>query len=748
LKRIWSRLKPTWPVLLQHPFWLDHAVPLLLYALLSLALTWPMVATFTSQIPGTTNDAHNGLWVMWHVKEALRGAQPLFDLPLLYYPHGATLLTHVPGPLTGLFALPFWPWGPEAAHNGAVLVSFTLTGYFMYLLARTLHLARPTAVFAGVLLLAAPMHLVGLWGHTTKVFLGATPLALLALHRLLDPALSPQRAAGWAAATAVALLATLLHDSFQLIATLMAFAFFLLVAFVTADPLSRPLLLRRALFLAAGFTVIVGPLLLATAVSAYDPTIVLDHNRASYSFQPDLVEFFLPPKNSALLGRLTTTLLHAYGLTQGIETAVSLTWTGLALAAVALARGRRPAQRWLLFTALFVFLSLGPSLKALGRLAFTEYELPIILPYAFLTGLPGLDFLRTPGRFMQTGYVGLAVVAGFGLEWLLGRWPARSHQAYLLTAVATLLLLLEQWPQPWPHLALRPAPPFYHHIAGDDELYGVLDLPFTPLPNYAPIVYNSHYQIYQMTHRKGIAMGYISRTYAAHPVLPCLVPEPRPPQPDVLVNGRPTTCYANALFDLATANYRYVVWHKPQPWYTDYTSGSWGEGQTADLITQLFGERPPLLEDDLARVYAVPPATETAVGPPTMGLLNNWYSREDGWRWARSPATLILSVPQATSATLQITPTVMYEPAPEQIVGRHGLLRVEMADGQATTIELRSEETAEAPLQLPAGVYTLTLSLAAGNFRPDDYSDATGETADTRWLSFAIRAINLQTHDP
>ena len=42
----------------------------------------------------------------------------------------------------------------------------------------------------------------------------------------------------------------------------------------------------------------------------------------------------------------------------------------------------------------------------MGKIHFTEYELPIILPYAFLTALPGFDFLRTPGRFMLVGFVG------------------------------------------------------------------------------------------------------------------------------------------------------------------------------------------------------------------------------------------------------------------------------------------------------------------------------------------------------
>lgn len=695
-----------------------------------------MVLSFTTQIPGLSNDSHNGLWVMWHVKEAVLGRQPLYGLPLLYYPEGATLLTHVPGPLTGFFALPFWPLGPEAAHNGAVLVSFILTGYSMYLLARGLGFARPLAIFSGILLLAAPMHLAGLWHHTTKVFLGATPLVLLALHHTLKPGRSPW----WAVATALALLTTLLHDSFQFLITGMAVAFFTGIAFLIARSEERLLLLKRSLLLAASCVLIVGPLFIATVRASNDPDLDLDRNLDTYTFQPDLIEFVLPPGHGLLLGPAVTSFFQAHNVSQSIETTVSLSWIGLILCGIALVKGARAARIWLLFTFIWVVLAVGPVLKIMGQLQFTEYGLPIIMPYAFFTGLPGLDFLRTPGRFMQIGFVGLGITACFGLAWLTSRY---RRWAGVITAAAILLLLLENWPQPWPHLRLRPTPAFYHQIAQDGEAYGVLDIPFKPREDDAAIMYNTHSQMYQMVHKKGIAMGYISRVYYLHPVFPCLLPDLET-TPDIQVNDKPVQCYENTLYDLAHFNYRYVVRHKPQPWYEDYTPGSWGDQQAAEFIDLFFSEQEPVVDDELATVYAVPPVGDPARLTTSITLRHNWYRADQGdestLRWAKSPATFWIYSPRAQEAMLEITPTLIHAPGPDQFLGAHGVLDLSMDTGFNTAVDINVGETTTIPLQLPAGVHTVTLSLRAGNFQPAAYG-----SDDRRWLSFAIRSINLRT---
>ena len=151
------------------------------YTTLALGLTWPMVRDFSSRIIGEVwFDQRHSIWMLWHVKEALLGRQALFEAELLYYPNGISTLVDGVGPLSGLLALPFWPWGPVAAYNGALLVGFILTACCMYFLARYASLDRVSAFVTGALFMLWPIHVVAVYGHLEKAFMGLLPLNVAA----------------------------------------------------------------------------------------------------------------------------------------------------------------------------------------------------------------------------------------------------------------------------------------------------------------------------------------------------------------------------------------------------------------------------------------------------------------------------------------------------------------------------------------------------------------------------------------
>jgi hypothetical protein len=723
----WARWRARLPAFLR-----EHGLPLLLFTLLSLALSWPVVAHFGDTIAGDGGDARHNLWIFWHTKEALLGRQPLFTTDLLFYPYGISLLTHGLGPVMGIFALPFWPWGAEAAHNGALLVGMVLTGYFMYLLARGWGLNRPVSFFAGLVLLTAPMHLAGIDGHMTKVFLGLIPLVLLALYRALDL----NRSRWWALGTALVLLAILLHNGYQFVFAVIVIGFFTLWALLSRPRTMWWPLAKRIIWLGFCLLVVVGPLFYATYQAGQDVAITVDKRFLTYRNQPDVAEVVLPSANSRLFGERVRQFLSHFGVQPQIETAVSLSVTGVLLCAVAFLADRKRSLPWIILLAGCVIFLLGPTLKILNHQHFTFYELPLIMPFALLTELPGLSFMSASGRFMMIGYVAFGMAAALGLNALGKRWPRVTLP---LVLAASGLLLLETWPEPWPVETLREVPAFYQELAADPGTYGVFDLPVMPLEAMAYYGYHSHYQMYQMTHGKGIVAGYLSRVYDVHPLFPCLIPEFKEGWPDLLLNGEVVHCYANTLFDLNYHNYRYVVRHKPQPSYPRFTADSWGDAQAQLFVDRFFAGQEPLVDDDLVTVYAVPPADPSDL-TPLMSYQENWYGAEAEWRWAQSPASLLLSMPRPVSATLEMVPYAIYEPEGDQVVGDEGVLHLELNGEPLPAVTIRNEEVARVPLQLPAGVHTLTLDLEAGNFRPQDYRED-----DPRTLSFAIRALNLVT---
>lgn len=706
----------------------NHGLPFGAYALLAVALSWPIVRDFTTRIAGDGGaDPRHNIWLLWHTLRALLGQAPLYHAPELYYPLGVSLLTHGLGPVNGLLALPFWPWGAQAAYNGTLLLGITLSGYCMYLLARDLGFSRRVAFFAGLVLLAAPITLAGLLEHMDKTFLGMLPLALLVLLR----ALNPDRSWRWAPLTAVVLLLAYMVTGWQFVMGALAIAYFCLLALWQAGRSERLIVLRRILLIGVSCAVLIGPLLLAVLQASRTPGITVDVSAESVELQPDALESILPSQFSRFFSAGPNAWLQAAGSERGIETAVSLAYTGLLLCLVALLARVPRSGRWLALTLIFIILSMGPVLKLAGQREFTTAHLSIPLPYAVLTELPGLGFMRTPGRLMKMGFVAFGISAAYGLAWLEQRFPRRAG---LIVAAAVALLLLEAWPMPWPQETLRPIPAFYTQIATDPDMYGVFDLPHKNRPNSNGVLYAAHAMWYQTVHHKGIASGYLSRTFSTHPFFPCLY-QPAPVDPLVRVNGAPSNCLVNAQADLARHNYRYVVWHTAREEYDDNKPGSRAERIARDFVAAAFPNQTPIQEDDLARVYAIDPAAPTHLA---LRLGAGWYNDEEDARWARSPATLRIISPQAQLARLVLHVSALHDPDAPTGSGRAGRLLVQ-AGGQTVVVDVTTDTPVSVPLALTPGEQAVTLSLAAGNFRPSDYGQN-----DDRLLSFAVRLFDLQ----
>lgn len=648
------------------------------------------------------------------------------------------MLVHGIGPVPSLLSLPFAPFGFEATYNGAVLTGFFLTGYCTWLLARALGLGYLVALFAGTMVISAEMHLAGLLGHVEKIFFALLPLVLLACVHALDL----KRPRWWALVVALLLFLTLLTSGWQFLSAAIGIALFICTRFLVASKNDWPTLLKRVgLFLvAAGILVL--PLLAAILLAARNPALNIEYANQSANYSPDLVEFVLPSHFSMFGAGVSRSFLNVHKIHWSVESAVSLSFIGIVLVLLGLATRRKMVGPWFLIFVVSVVLSFGPTLKVLGHQVLPLQNLPVTLPYEWISSIPGLGFMRTPGRFMLLGYTAFGIGAAIGLGWLTTRVPKFR---YVIPIVAIVLVLVEAWPKPWPVEKLLPVPDFYKQIRADTDVYGVFDLPLAAAPSRGFIDHSSFYQIYQMTHQKGIASGYLSRTYTAHPVFPCWIPAGESKQVDVLLNNSATDCFDAAEYDLARAGYRYVVLHKR---FGGRQSAKKAHKQANNIIeyayakefiSRVFGERAPIVNDALTEVYAIKPIANYSELPLSLQLGENWYGRENGFRWAHSTATLRITSPLNQSAVLEIRPYLMHDPKSENGIGERGNLIVETG-AESLVIPLRSRELVAIPLKLRAGFQEVKLTLQAGNFRPKDYG-----ASDSRVLSFSIRSVHLKT---
>jgi hypothetical protein len=329
--------------------------------------------------------------------------------------------------------------------------------------------------------------------------------------------------------------------------------------------------------------------------------------------------------------------------------------------------------------------------------------------------------MRVPGRVMTIGFVGFAALAALGLQVLVQRWP-RAEAG--LVGAATALLLLTQWQVPPPMQPLPALPNFYAELASDTEHYGVLDLPLMPVPfEFGYIQATAPYMVMQMSHNKGIFAGYISRSYSEHPILPEIVDHELPPASEIAYDGQQLDAGQTMQRRLAALGYRYVSWHK-----SIYVGA---ERRTQGLLIDLFGEQTPLRDDATLRVYALDPKASVYAR-----FGSGWWPKEQNWRWAQSPASLILLSHTPRTVQLQFTPAALYDPQVAGMLGSSGLLRLSLNEETSEEIVVKVDMPVVIALDLPAGETRITLALDAGSFSPPD---------DERVLSFALRDINIVT---
>lgn len=712
------------------PLLREHALIAVAFAVLSVAATWPMITWFRTAVPGQF-DSIAEVWLQWHTAQAVLGREPLLYTRLLFAPTGASLLAHSSGPLFGFLGLPFAAFGAIAAFNGALLVGSVLTGWSMYTLGRSLQLPRAASFVAGLILFLAPLRLAQVSeGHSQFMFLGMLPLVALAITRALDP----QRNWRWAAAAGGALLATGLFSGDQLIyggimlAVLCAHA--LWGAWRTG---ARAPQLRRTLVLVIWAIACVTPFVALVTRDIAAGGLDVARSAKSAFHAPDIAQYILPGINSgSWLNRWTMPLLsdalRLAVMRSWTESSVYLTLTALALAILAVTRRANGSGRWLAMLAVAMILGLGPELQVLAIARFSVFEMPIMLPFAVLSSLPGFDVIRTPGRAMMVGYIALALLAGMGLATSFARW---RRLRLILSLVCGVLIAIECWPVPMRGWRPPPIPSFYSELANDPERYAVFDLPIRPAQyfEYATsyIPYSARYQWFQITHGKGIHTGHLARYPAVHPVFSALVSETynnTPFEPGISVNGMPAPRYANARAELALNGYRYVVFHKPDN-QLGYSPGGWADAGAREFLRIVFGDEKPIRDDAQVAVFAV--GTPPIAYVPTLLMRETQYASWENrgpQRLAVTPVGFLLASPSAGQAHMEITVDAALLP-PGENRGQPGGIGLVTQDGVAQSALLREGVpiTFEFPVVAGEQVITLTTtqidpyigSLVAGN---------------------------------
>lgn len=517
---------------------------LLIYALLTLVMTYPAIAQLSTHLLGDTTDVYINPWANWWTMKALREGLDFYEMNYLFYPRGVHLHFHSFSHVNTLLWIPLAPLlGDIAAYNLTVLISYPLAAFAMYLLAKDLELSGPAAFLAGLVYGFSPYHLA----KADNPVLCSTqwiPLFVLFFLRGI------RKKDLYSSALAAIFMALTALTSWHLMTlTSMWVGVYLLysVAF------ERNMWDRRALY-ALLLTVALSGLILAPFLySLVREVLTVDE---SYVARPDmagndLLAFFLPGPGHPFLGPLlrpihsNLRMLPGAGRTPPVY--VGITIYLLALWA-AIKRWRRSIF-WLIAAIVFAFFSLNSPLTINGiRLEWLRLPRPG----------PIMGIISYPFRFNDLFAFNLAILGTIGWDTLQSKLQAkwsRVSPAWTTSALAVLLLFVYA-KIPFPAVELQ-IPSFYDRLGDEEGDFGIVEVPMGRARE-------KRYMFFQMYHGKKLVGGTISRPprdawdfMDTVPILHAIDERGKPPD-------RVTFGVREQLGELAAQNIRYLIFHTDQ----------------------------------------------------------------------------------------------------------------------------------------------------------------------------------------
>ncbi|MCL5256383.1 MAG: hypothetical protein M1319_01115 [Chloroflexi bacterium] len=714
---------------------LQHIGALLAYALLSVALTYPVITQIGSALPGPPGDNWQYLWNLWWMREVVSTpGNTLFHTDFLYYPTGVSLYFDTLTIFDAFITLPLQLiFNAFVAYNVAILAAFSLSGWGAYLLSRYLieefggeNLAEKVgtqgiwlaAFVAGFIFTYSPYHFAHLLGHLNLVAMQWLPFYVLSSLRSVY-----RRQWRYVPVAGVFLALTALADWYYVM-YLLIFTFILLLyrAFAASSRL-RTLcgdlaLIGPAVVLSA---LLVSPLLVPMLREALTTNSAVQPPSQTVNQSPDLLAFLAPSPFHPLWGQFVKQWTSIYGGSI-LEKVVNMGYVPLALAVIGIRRRWSQTKFWALVASVFFVLSLGPLLHFAGSTTFTAFKVNIPLPYILFYYLPFVKDSRSVSRFDVIVMLAVGVMAAWGLVVLMQHLAMR-HQSVIRrfrVAIPILALLVIGFEfLAVPYATSSPdVSPIYYQIAQEKGDFAVFDLPFSFL--------QSRYLLYQTVHGKKIIGGYISRGQP----YPFIENTPAVQQlvslelnPDI--NSIDLGSMGQNVLDYYGIGY--VIVHKgpekPEKVAKD-----------KEIAAQIFG-RPPDYED--AQVIAYKVAGKGRALFANMGT--GWYSKElakgEYARWMASKASLEIVSSTNGSATVRFRACSFQKERRIQVFAGNELVgefTVQPGDPQdfttdqfhvdrgSTTLRIQAVQPPESPKTLGQGNDVRPLSVQVSSVEVSD----------------------------
>ncbi len=455
-----------------------NAVVIGTYVILTILLLYSFPFNFVNQMPGDGGDGYQFLWDLWWVKHSVTelGNNP-YVTNYVFYPNGQTLYFHSLVPLAGIITIPFQDgFGLFFSYNLVVILGYALGGFGAFLLAKYFTKNVYASYLAGIIFTFSPYHLGHTLGHLNLISIWGIPFYILFLFKLRET-----NNLKYALYASVFLLISTFLGSFYYTFILFTFTIFFLLYDILLKrkiDFNRKFIYGLALIpviflLVSGMVTVPMFLESLSGKHAYAEKSLEDQINHSAS----LINFLLPGPDNYFFGEHVKNVEYSFNvILGGAENRAYIGYTIIGLLAFSIYKYRNKMRKqvlWLLLTGTFIILSLGPMIKIMGNVG-------VPLPGFLIRYLPGGTIFQAPARFAVITYLGLGLLAAFGVKYILENVKILQKHKVLpvvLIVVLSSLILVEYNMSPYPSRYDPYVPQFYYQLREMDDTFAVLDLP-------------------------------------------------------------------------------------------------------------------------------------------------------------------------------------------------------------------------------------------------------------------------------
>ena len=524
----------------------------LVYVLLTLIMSYPVVARIGTHLIGDGDDMWVHYWNNWWVERTLEGKNDLYYTDLLFHPTGVSLLHQNFAWANIALWLGLKPLvGGIAAYNLVHLLHIPLSGLAMFLLVRRLTKSEAIAFVGGLIFAFLPFRMLDT-NHPNMVSTEGFPLLMLFLLRLFEEE-RPIRD-GLIAGVIIALIGYM-RWQLLILAAFMVISYLIYVLFWEHWRWNR----RRVV--ALGLVGLIAAILMAPGLYPYVREVAQEGVAGElYELTPepgkqDLLSYVVPQRQHPL-SPLYDKVFVSWGNAAARRTySAFLGHIVVALAVIAVVRERQRAsvRFWLGLAVLCFALALGPYLR-FNRVLHES----IPLPYQLIGWLPPVRMLGVSLRFNALLGVPLAVLGAYGAqglwEWIRERrWGDRLGRPAVFAALLGLLILVDYLSIPTSTVSAR-VPDFYHMLAEEPGDFAIVGLP-------GKRHHTERYMFYQIVHGRPILGGHVSRLPAEALDFASSVPLIADMYRELAINTQ-LPDISRQLSMLAEAGFKYVIMHK------------------------------------------------------------------------------------------------------------------------------------------------------------------------------------------